>query len=206
LDGLRITIEAGEFVAIMGPSGSGKSTLLYLIGGLDRPTAGEVWVDSIQLDACSEQQRIHHRRERIGFVFQSFHLLPTRNALENVEVPLMLTGVAPKLRRDRAHHLLTQVGLGHRLDHRPSQLSAGEQQRVAIARAMANNPSLLLADEPTGNLDSRTGQEVMDLLQSLLQEEGRTLLVVTHDPTVAAFADRVVNLLDGRIVGEEETR
>jgi ABC-type lipoprotein export system ATPase subunit len=204
LDGLDLTVTPGEFVAVMGPSGSGKSTLLHLIGGLDRPTDGEVWVDGIELGRCPEREQIRHRRECVGFVFQCFHLLPTRSALENVEVAMMLAGVAPGERRGRARSLLEQVGLGHRLSHHPSQLSAGEQQRVAIARALGNGPSLILADEPTGNLDSRTGQDVMSILERLHREQQVTLVVVTHDPTIASYAGRVLHLLDGRFVEEEE--
>jgi putative ABC transport system ATP-binding protein len=197
-------IGSGEFVAIMGPSGSGKSTLLHLIGGLDRPTGGEVWVDGIELGQCPEREQIRHRRERVGFVFQSFHLLATRTALENVEIAMMLAEVPPRLRRKRAGTLLERVGLGQRLSHRPGELSAGEQQRVAIARALANQPSLILADEPTGNLDSRTGREVMSIFQELHCEQAVTVLLVTHDPTVSAYADRSLHLLDGRFIGEEE--
>jgi len=204
LDGFDLTVSCGEFVVVMGPSGSGKSTLLHLVGGLDRPTAGEVWVDGIELGSCPERERIHHRRERVGFIFQSFYLLAAYNAQENVEVPMMLAAVPLRPRRERARTLLEQVGLARRLAHRPAQLSAGEQQRVAIARALANHPSLLLADEPTGNLDSRTGQEIMGLLQGLRREEGLTLLVVTHDSMVASFADRVLHLRDGQIVRQED--
>ncbi len=205
LDGLDVAIRPGESVAVMGPSGSGKSTLLHMLGALDRPTAGEVWVDDVELSHSSERDQIRHRRERVGFVFQGFHLLSTRTSLENVELPLMLAGLPPADRRERAHLLLEQVGLSHRLNHRPGQLSAGEQQRVAIARALANHPSLLLADEPTGNLDSRTGGEVMALLRKLQEEEGSTLVVVTHDPQVAAWAGRVLRLHDGRLATEENT-
>ncbi len=199
LDGLSIEVAAGESVAVMGPSGSGKSTLLHLLGGLDRPTEGEVWVDGMELGGCSEAERVAYRRDRVGFVFQGFHLLPTRTALENVELPLMIAEVERAERRERARHLLEQVGLSHRLAHRPAQLSAGERQRVAIARALANRPTLLLADEPTGNLDSYTGREVMALLDQLHREKGLTLIVVTHDPAVAAFAQRALHLLDGRL-------
>ncbi len=203
LDGLDVAVSPGEAVAVMGPSGSGKSTLLHMLGALDRPSAGEVWVDDVELSRSSEQDQIRHRRERVGFVFQGFHLLPTRTSLENVELPLLLAGLPPTARRQRARLLLEQVGLAHRLAHRPGQLSAGEQQRVAIARALANHPALLLADEPTGNLDSRTGSEVMALLRKLQEEEGFTLVVVTHDPRVAEWAGRVLRLCDGRLADEE---
>ncbi|MEO8287692.1 MAG: ABC transporter ATP-binding protein [Chloroflexota bacterium] len=201
--GIDLEIAHGEAVALVGPSGSGKSTLLNLIGGLDRPTSGEIWVESENIASASASRLVAHRRERIGFVFQSFNLLPYRTALENVELPLMVSGVPKAERRERARHLLDRVGLGARTDHRPSQLSGGEQQRVAVARALANKPSILLADEPTGNLDSATGTEVMTLLRDL-NEGGLTLIIVTHDMTVAAYANRIVRLRDGKVVAIEE--
>jgi putative ABC transport system ATP-binding protein len=199
VDGIDLTIAAGEFVALMGPSGSGKSTLLNLLGGLDRPTAGEIVVDGVNLGRARKRDLVEYRRHRIGFIFQSFHLLAHRTALENVEVPMMLSGQAPGPRRERARALLAQVGLAARAGHHPNELSGGEQQRVAIARALANQPRILLADEPTGNLDSATGADVMELLRDLNQG-GLTLVVVTHDPRVGAYADRVVHLSDGRVV------
>lgn len=199
LRGVDLTITRGEFVALVGPSGSGKSTVLSLIGGLDRPTSGQVWINGTELSASDERTLTRHRRQHVGFVFQSFNLLPRLTAEENVALPLMFSGVTEKERRARARALLEQVGLGPRLTHRPTQLSGGEQQRVAIARALVGQPALLLADEPTGNLDTTTGAEIMALLKELNQEQGLTLLVVTHDPEVAAFADRVVKLRDGRI-------
>jgi putative ABC transport system ATP-binding protein len=199
LRGVDLTVPAGEFVALVGPSGSGKSTLLHLIGGLVRPTGGEVWVNGMELGRSSDQQLVAYRRDTLGFVFQSFNLLPIKLAWENVAVPLMLAGTLPVQRKARALEILGQLGLGHRGDHRPSELSGGEQQRVAIARALANRPRLLLADEPTGNLDSRTGSEIMALLQRLVREEGLTLLLVTHDMGVARYADRIVHLRDGTI-------
>ncbi len=199
LRGVDLTIARGEFVALVGPSGSGKSTVLNLIGGLDRPTSGQVWINDIELSASDERTLTRHRRQNVGFVFQSFNLLPRLTAEENVALPLMFSGVPEKERRARARTLLEQVGLGHRLTHRPTQLSGGEQQRVAIARALVSQPALLLADEPTGNLDTATGAEIMTLLKELNQERGLTLLVVTHDSEVAAFADRVIRLRDGRI-------
>jgi putative ABC transport system ATP-binding protein len=199
LRGVDLVIRRGEFVALVGPSGSGKSTVLNLIGGLDRPTSGEVWIDGIELSATDERALTRHRREHVGFVFQTFNLLPRLTAEENVALPLMFSGVPHKERLERARALLERVGLGPRLTHRPSQLSGGEQQRVAIARALVGEPALLLADEPTGNLDTTTGGEIMALLQELNQESDLTLLVVTHDPEVAAFADRVVTLRDGRV-------
>jgi ABC-type lipoprotein export system ATPase subunit/ABC-type lipoprotein release transport system permease subunit len=202
LRGVDLAIEPGEFVALVGPSGSGKSTLLNLLGGLDRPSAGELWLDGTALHTASEADRTLHRRQRIGFIFQSFNLLPRLTAMENVAVPLMLSGVSVAEREARAKALLEKVGLGHRLDHYPTELSGGEQQRTAVARALIHNPSLILADEPTGNLDSKTGEEVMGLLKTLNREQGITLIVVTHDEEVAAYADRIVKLRDGDIVEE----
>ena len=203
LRGLDLTIAPGEFVALVGPSGSGKSTLLNLLGGLDRPTSGELWLDGIPLHDAGEKERTEHRRQRVGFVFQSFNLLPRLTAQENVTVPLMLAGVGRAEREARAAAMLAQVGLSHRLDHYPSELSGGEQQRTAVARALIHNPTLVLADEPTGNLDTTTGAEVMALLRQLNREQGITLIVVTHDPEVAAYADRIVRLRDGQIAGIE---
>ncbi len=200
--GVDLEVGRGEAVALVGPSGSGKSTLLNLLGGLDRPTSGEIWVDGQNIARAPAHALVEHRRYRVGFVFQSFNLLPQRTALENVEVPMMLAGVGRAERRERARQLLEKVGLGGRTDHKPSQLSGGEQQRVAVARALANNPSILLADEPTGNLDSATGAGVMRLLREL-NEQGLTLILVTHDPTVASYAGRIVRLRDGRIVAIE---
>jgi putative ABC transport system ATP-binding protein len=199
LRGVDLEIARGEFVALVGPSGSGKSTVLNLIGGLDRPSAGEIWIDGKELSARDEKTLTRHRRQHVGFVFQSFNLLPRLTAEENVALPLMFGGVAEKERRARARELLERVGLAERLTHRPTQLSGGEQQRVAIARALVGRPALLLADEPTGNLDTTTGVEIMRLLKELNQGYGLTLIVVTHDPEVAAFADRVVRLRDGRV-------
>ncbi|NTV62999.1 MAG: ABC transporter ATP-binding protein [Oscillochloris sp.] len=204
LGGVDFSIEAGQFVALVGPSGSGKSTLLHLIGGLVRPSAGEVWVNGLELGRSSDAQLVAYRRDTLGFIFQNFNLLPIKSAWENVAVPLMLAGVAVAQRKARARELLEQLGLGARADHRPAELSGGEQQRVAIARALANRPRLLLADEPTGNLDSRTGGEIMGLLQRLVREEGLTMLLVTHDMGVADFADRVIHLKDGMIERVEE--
>lgn len=199
LDGVDLEIAQGEFVALVGPSGSGKSTLLNLIGGLDRPSAGEIWVGDLELGQANDKALVRYRRERIGFIFQSFNLLTMRTALENVEMPLILSEVAPKLRRERARELLAAVGLKAREEHRPNQMSGGEMQRVAVARALANRPQVLLADEPTGNLDSRTGTDVMNLLRDAVRGEKVTMVLVTHDSDVAAFADRVVHLRDGQI-------
>ena len=181
LKGIDLDIEDGEFVALVGPSGSGKSTLLNLIGGLDHPTAGELWVDGVPLHTADADQRTNHRRHKVGFIFQSFNLLPRLTAVENVAVPLMLAGVDKEERLERAAQLLQRVGLGHRLDHYPTEMSGGEQQRTAVARALVHEPALILADEPTGNLDSKIGAEVMDLLRELNAEQGLTLIVVTHD-------------------------
>ncbi|WP_025745861.1 ABC transporter ATP-binding protein [Kallotenue papyrolyticum] len=199
LDGIDLEVARGEFVALVGPSGSGKSTLLNLVGGLDRPTAGEIWVDDLELGRANDRRLVRYRRDQVGFIFQSFNLLPTRTALENVEVPLLLAGIGRRERRQRALALLEQVGLAHRASHRPNELSGGEMQRVAIARALANQPALLLADEPTGNLDSRTGADILAILGTLVRQRGVTLLLVTHDMQVAGHADRIVHLLDGRI-------
>ncbi|MCL4261561.1 MAG: ATP-binding cassette domain-containing protein [Anaerolineae bacterium] len=206
LHGVDLTIQPGEFVALVGPSGSGKSTLLNLLGGLDRPSGGELWLNGLALHSADDKQRTRHRREQLGFIFQSFNLLPKLTALENTAVPLMLNGVPKAEREARAAALLEKVGLGHRLHHYPTELSGGEQQRVAIARALIHNPALILADEPTGNLDSATGAEVMALLQQLNQEQGITLIVVTHDEEVAAYAHRIVKLRDGRVEDDRVTR
>ena len=203
LRGIDLEVGPGEFVALVGPSGSGKSTFLNLVGGLDRPTAGELWVDGVDLSVAPEKSLTDHRRRRVGLVFQSFNLLPRLTALENVALPLMFVGVPEAQRLARAEALLRQVGLGERLAHRPTQLSGGEQQRVAIARALVAQPAVILADEPTGNVDSVTGAEIMALLRRLNREQGVTLVLVTHDAEAAGFADRVVHLRDGRIVTEE---
>ena len=197
LEGIDLRIEAGQSVAILGPSGSGKSTLLGLIAGLDRPTSGEVWIDGEEISGQSEDRLALLRRHKIGFVFQSFQLLANMTALENVRLPLELLG-RPRPGR-RAAELLASVGLSERGHHYPSQLSGGEQQRVAIARAFAAEPPILLADEPTGNLDSASGQRVLDLLADLRHDAGSTLVLVTHDPAVAARAGRQIHLRDGRV-------
>jgi putative ABC transport system ATP-binding protein len=200
---IDLAVAAGELVAIIGPSGSGKTTLLGLLAGLDRPSSGQVRLDGQDLALLTEDGRARLRAEKIGFVFQTFHLLPTLTALENVLVPLELSGAARlngRSIRERAVGLLERVGLGERLDHYPTQLSGGEQQRVALARAFANEPRILFADEPTGNLDAETGRGVIDLLFELNRESGVTVVLVTHDPELAARADRVVRLAGGRIV------
>jgi putative ABC transport system ATP-binding protein len=202
LKGLDLTVEPGEFSAIMGPSGSGKSTLLNMIGALDRPTSGDVFINSVDLGKLNDAQLARLRNQQIGFIFQFFNLIPRMTAQGNVELPLSIQGAPHRTRRQRATELLDMVGLGDRLDHKPSQLSGGEQQRVAIARALANDPPLLLCDELTGNLDSKTGDEVMHLLRVLNKEQGTTVLMITHDPEVGKSTDRVIQLRDGLITGE----
>lgn len=200
LDGVNLEIAAGEFVAITGPSGSGKSTLLNLIGTLDRPTSGRVVVDGVDVSTLRGDALADFRRERIGFVFQMFHLVPTLTALENVMLPLVPYRRGLKFRLEgRAKELLEVIGLGDRLHHLPGQLSGGEQQRVAIARALINTPKVILADEPTGNLDSKAGAEIVALLRTLNRERGITVLVATHNATVAEQADRTIRLRDGRV-------
>jgi putative ABC transport system ATP-binding protein len=203
LDGVDLEIEAKTFTVVMGPSGSGKSTLLYLLGGLDRATAGEISVDGQRLDEMDENTLAHFRRRTMGFVFQSFNLIASMSALDNVAFPMQFARVTAAQRSERARHLLEQVGLGDRAEHRPTELSGGQQQRVAIARALVNNPSLILTDEPTGNLDTSSGAAVMQVLSDLHQS-GRTVLVVTHDPRMTRFATHKIFLLDGRVVNEAE--
>jgi putative ABC transport system ATP-binding protein len=203
LDGLDLDIGAHTFTVVMGPSGSGKSTLLYLLGGLDRVTSGEISVNGARLDEMDENALALFRRRTMGFVFQSFNLIPSMSALENVAFPMQFAGITAAQRKQQARNLLGQVGLDNRADHRPTELSGGQQQRVAIARALVNNPSLILADEPTGNLDTTSGSAVMQLLSDL-HNSGRTVLVVTHDPRMTRFATHKIFLLDGREVSEAE--
>jgi len=202
LDGVSLAVEAGDFVAIMGASGSGKSTLMNLIGCLDRPTAGRYLLAGIEVSRLDRDALAEIRNRTLGFVFQSFNLLPRTSALENVELPLVYAGVPGPERRRRAAEALRRVGLEGRLGHHPSQLSGGQQQRVAIARALVGEPRLILADEPTGNLDSRTSAEVMTLLQGL-SDSGLTVVLVTHEPEIAACAARVIRMQDGRVEGDE---
>ncbi|MBZ0275175.1 MAG: ABC transporter ATP-binding protein [Anaerolineae bacterium] len=203
LDGVDVQIPTGEFVSIMGPSGSGKSTLLYMLGGLDRPTEGEIMAAGERLDTMNGDDLARFRQKTIGFVFQAFHLVPTMTALENVALPGVFANIPREVRERRASKLLDTLGMAARMDHRPSQLSGGQQQRVAIARALFNNPPLILADEPTGALDSKTGQTVMEMLRWLSKRHGKTILVVTHDASVARYSDRRLRLHDGRIIGDD---
>ena len=202
LRGVNLTVEEGDYLAVMGPSGSGKSTLLNLIGCLDRPSGGRYVLGGEDVSRLSDAALSEVRGRRIGFVFQSFNLIPQLTALDNIEVPLFYQGMHRRQRRRRAAHLADSVGLGGRARRRPTELSGGEQQRVAIARALANDPLILLADEPTGNLDSRTGSDILDLFDALA-DRGRTLIVVTHDPQVGERTHRVVRMADGKVAGGE---
>jgi putative ABC transport system ATP-binding protein len=201
LRGVSFDVEEGEFLAVLGPSGSGKSTLLHLIGCLDRPDEGEILFEGRNVLILNDDELAELRLKRIGFVFQFFNLLPRLTALENVKIPLALAGISDKEADERARKLLEMVGLGERLNHRPSELSGGEQQRVAIARALINNPKLVLADEPTGNLDTKSGWEIVNLMRKLNEDLGQTFIVVTHDPQIAEVADRIIYLKDGLIEG-----
>ncbi|MCC6905241.1 MAG: ABC transporter ATP-binding protein [Anaerolineae bacterium] len=201
LAGVDLAMPPNTFTVLMGPSGSGKSTLLYLVGGLDRATSGEIEVDGQRIDTLNENDLALYRRRTVGFIFQSFHLLPTMTALENVALPMRLAGVPKRERQERAFELLSRVGLADRAYHRPTELSGGQQQRVSVARALINDPHLILADEPTGNLDTVSGLSIMTLL-SELHTAGRTVLVVTHDPRMRNFATDMIYILDGLIVDE----
>ncbi|MFA9494713.1 MAG: ABC transporter ATP-binding protein [Candidatus Bathyarchaeota archaeon] len=206
LKGIDLKVEPGEFMAIMGPSGSGKSTLLNMIGALDRPTSGKVYLNGTDLSQLNDNQIADVRNTEIGFIFQFFNLIPRMDAQSNVELPMAIKGVSRTQRNKRAMDLLNLVGLGDRSHHKPSQLSGGEQQRVAIARALANEPNLILADELTGNLDSKTGAEIMLLLKQLNKEEGTTFIFITHDSQVAQNTDRLVSFKDGVIEGEKSIK
>jgi putative ABC transport system ATP-binding protein len=199
LRGLSVQIKRGEVVSIMGPSGSGKSTLMNILGCLDRPTAGEYYLDGESVANLKDEQLAEIRNRKVGFVFQSFNLLPRSTALTNVELPLRYSPPNGRKRRELAEEALVEVGLGDRIDHRPNELSGGQQQRVAIARALVNDPAIVMADEPTGNLDTKSGDEIMDLLLRLNQEKGTTLIIVTHDPEIAEMTQRVIHIRDGVI-------
>jgi putative ABC transport system ATP-binding protein len=198
---VSLDLKKGEFVAIMGPSGSGKTTLLNLIGVLDKPTKGKIFIDGRDITTLKEKELTHLRRSTVGYIFQFYNLIPVLSAFENVELPMLISGMPKKEREERANQLLEKVGLAGRKKHRPDELSGGEQQRVAIVRALANKPSVVLADEPTGDLDSKTGTEVMTALRDLSSNEGATVIVVTHDPMVASLASKIFNMQDGKITG-----
>ncbi|NLA79707.1 MAG: ABC transporter ATP-binding protein [Chloroflexi bacterium] len=202
LDGVSLELQEGSFNVIMGPSGSGKSTLLYLVGGLDWPTSGQIEVDGQRIELMDENQLAQYRREKLGFIFQSFNLVSSMSAEANVAFPLRFSGVKKAKRLKRAVSLLERMGLKERIGHKPTELSGGQQQRVAVSRALVNNPSLILADEPTGNLDTTSGTIIMDLLKEL-REEGKTILVATHDPRMLQYATKAIFLIDGKEVSEE---
>jgi putative ABC transport system ATP-binding protein len=204
LDHVDVTIQPGEYISIMGPSGSGKSTLLNVLGLLDRPTSGTYRLKGEDVSSLDDDALAAHRQQHIGFIFQFFHLIPRLTALENVELPLVLTGTPPRVRRERAAAILESVGLKARLDHRPDQLSGGERQRVAIGRAIVMQPTFLLADEPTGNLDSKSGKEIMQIVEKL-HHDGIAVLIVTHDPAIGSRAHRHLTLRDGKIVGDRRS-
>jgi len=195
---INLTINKGDFIAITGPSGSGKSTMMNLVGALDLASDGEIYLDKIDIEHLEESELAQIRGKKIGFIFQTFNLIPTLTALDNVSLPLLFQGIEKEERDEKARALLESVGLGHRLTHLPNELSGGERQRVAIARALANDPEIILADEPTGNLDSKTGQEILELFKKL-NKEGKTVIMVTHDPNLAKKANRIVKLKDGMI-------
>jgi putative ABC transport system ATP-binding protein len=199
LDGLDLTIDEGELLCLMGPSGSGKSTLLNLMGGLDTPDEGSIVVNGQEVATLDENELAVYRQKQVGFVFQTFNLIPTMTALQNVEYPMIFAGVPREERRERAIRLLTELGLSDRMEHKPTELSGGQQQRVAVARGLINHPAILLGDEPTGNLDSKMGEEILEML-SRLNKNGQTLVLVTHDPRVSGYATRTIHMLDGRIV------
>ena len=202
LDGVSLEINQGEFVAIVGPSGSGKSTLMYLIGGMDRPTSGQIIVGGDEITAMDDNDLAKFRQRTVGFVFQSFNLITSMTASQNVEFPMVFAGSKPSARRVRAVDLLSSVGLGDRVDHKPTELSGGQQQRVAIARSLVNQPKIILADEPTGNLDSKSGLEVIDILKEL-NAQGTTIVMVTHDQSLLSLVTRFIRIMDGKIIMEE---
>lgn len=206
LAGLSMKIEKGEFVSVMGPSGSGKTTLLNMIGALDNPTDGEVFINGVNVAYMNDEEQTNLRLRSIGFIFQFYNLVPVLTAYENVELPLIFAGETEELRRERSTKFLKLVGLEDRMNHLPAELSGGEQQRVAVARALSNNPALLIADEPTGELDTKKGMEIINLLHDLNKELNQTILMVTHDPNVGKLADRMLKMRDGRIIDEVKLR
>ena len=203
LDGISMDVEDGEFVVIMGPSGSGKSTLLNLMGCLDKPSEGEVLINGVETSNLNDNQLTELRRDTIGFIFQTYNLIPTLTALENVELPMIFKGFGREEREERAKELLRSVGLEREMNRKPNEMSGGQQQRVAIARALANNPKILLCDEPTGNLDTKSGGQVMEIIKHQNEELGVTVILVTHDPSLAKYGDRVIRLRDGKIESVE---
>lgn len=205
LNGITLTVDRGEFVSIMGPSGCGKSTLMHILGCLDRPTSGHVHLDEADIDEMDDNELAEIRNRKVGFVFQTFNLLPKLNAIENVELPLIYAGISFEKRRKTAAELLEVVGLADRMFHRPSELSGGQSQRVAIARALANNPAIVLADEPTGNLDSKSGEEIIHLFTEL-NSRGITMIMVTHDQEIADHSKRIIRLKDGLVVSDERVK
>lgn len=204
LNHINLEVHTGEFVAIVGASGSGKSTLMNIVGALDRPTGGEYYLDGVDVNSVDDNKLSAIRNSKVGFVFQTFNLVPRTTALKNVELPMLYAGVSRPQRAERAKELLRLVGMGDRMDHMPNELSGGEKQRVAIARAMANNPAVILADEPTGALDSVTGRMVMDIFHSLHRESGKTILLITHSSELAEETQRIVTIKDGRIINERK--
>ena len=206
LDGVSFDIRKGEFCAIVGTSGSGKSTLLNMLAGLEKPTKGEVIINGCHIEKLKEDELVRFRRENVGFIFQSFHLIGTMNAVENVALPLNFRGEARKIRTEKAERMLELVNLPKHKKHMPNQMSGGQQQRVGVARALVTDPKIIFADEPTGNLDSHTSEEVMALMQKVVREQGRTLVMVTHDDHLAEYADRVFHIIDGKIVKIEENK
>lgn len=206
LNGISLSIQRREFVSIMGPSGSGKSTLMNIIGALDRPSRGSYCLDDEDVSQLSDNDLAAIRNRKIGFIFQTFNLLSRKNALQNVELPLIYSGLSPKRRREKARETLDIVGLAERMDHKPNELSGGQRQRVAIARALVTSPGIVFADEPTGNLDTQTGKEIMTILNNLNRQKGVTILLVTHEADIASYADRIITIRDGIIHSDESVR